>query len=186
MICYVHLGKGCSGWQRRSSSGWCKASRSANVSIMIMEFLFELWWRPVTTYDVPECLRQERFAPDEWPDLGLCESYVGWSQHKRTDPGRNKFPKSTSLCHLKPGSHMKLWEEWRWGAIVPNSTSNVLEWKVIMAGFLICQVRIINGFLIDFCECCFRSSFLLLLAFDIIASSRLQRAIPDPNQMSCQ
>ena len=40
-----------------------------------------------TTYDVPECLRQERFAPDEWPDLGLCESYVGWSQHKRTDPG---------------------------------------------------------------------------------------------------
>ena len=55
-----------------------------------------------TTYDVPECLRQERFAPDEWPDLGLCESYVGWSQHKRTDPGCNKFPKSTSLRHLKP------------------------------------------------------------------------------------
>ena len=185
MICYVHLGKGCSGWQRRSSSGWCKASRSANVSIMIMEFLFELWWRPwrlMTSLSVSD---RNALRPTSGLIWDCVRAMLVGHSTSELIQAATSF-QSRLLCAI--WNQVATWNfgRMRWGAIVPNSTSNVLEWKVIMAGFLICQVRIINGFLIDFCECCFRSSFLLLLAFDIIASSRLQRAIPDPNQMSCQ
>lgn len=111
MICYVHSGKGCSGWQRRSSSGWCKASRSANFSIMITEFLFELWWRPrrlMTSLSVSDRNALRPTSGLIWDCVRAM--LVGHSTSELIQAGRNKFPKSTSLCHLKPGSHMKLWK----------------------------------------------------------------------------
>lgn len=183
MICYVHSGKGCSGWQRRSSPGWCKASRSASFSIMIIGFLLELWWRPwrlMTSLSVSDRNALRPTSGLIWDCVRAM--LVGHSTSELIQAGRNKFPKSTSLRHLKPGSHIKLWKN-ALRCYSPQQHEQCVRVKVIMAGFLICHI---DGVLIDFCECCFRSFPLLLLAFDMIASSRLQRAIPDPNQMSCQ
>lgn len=135
-------------------------------------------WRPWVSPTGMLCARRVAWFGIVWELCWLVTAQANWSRLAATS-----F-QSRLLCAI--WNQVATWNfgRMRWGAIVPNSTSNVLEWKVIMAGFLICQVRILYGVLIYFCECCFRSSLLLLLAFDIIASSRLQRAIPDPNQMS--